>query len=445
MNKIIISFLSLVLLLPPCAIAARHSLHKGNPHLSLPRLVFKPNAGPGLAKTASSQTVPRMIQDSSIVYDFSNRTYVPGELITVTYSGSGHLVSLVQLVADDSIAQNIYGASWKTTYYTDPSGGIDSLLDQSYGDSGWTDYDEVHISPPISDAFLSIDGPQGAGFGLFCSSGAIYFHLSSLDGENWNVAAQTWARSGRDTITVAGPDTAVRIDQQWNPVSASYQTVYSDSFFMAGGAIVKAVETNFSDSMKYICIGAYDSAGNETQESQTSLAWDVGAGAWSYSSKLRYSQTYNDNGELTSSVDQDSSDGRWTPPDSCPKIIYRYAHDSSGGIVSRTDSTWYSNDYVSKEIHYFKYGAFSVGTIPGKFSNALHGRIAHIRQNGTVETGSPVSISVFDLSGRTICTLRADSQLSLWTWCKNHGVPVGKGVYAAKIRETNRSSLVWHQ
>ncbi len=446
MKRMTIFFLSCVLLLPSFALASRHSLHKSHSRLSQPRLLLRTIQGISLAKTGSStSTAVRMIQDSSVVYDSSSKAYVPGELITVNYSQSGHLVSLVQIVADDSIAQNIYGSTWKTMYYADLAGNIDSLVDLSYGDNGWANSDMVHISPGISDALLSIDGPQGTGMGLFCNSGEVYFHLSSLDGDYWDIAAQTWAKSGRDTITLAARDTAVRVDQQWDPASASYQTVYSDSFFKAGSNIATAIETNFSDSMRYVCSGTYDAAGDEIEESQTSLFWNADSSKWSFSSKIRYVQAFDSNQALQNCVVQDSSNGVWTPLDSCSKIVYRYSRDSSGAIVSRTDSTWYSGGDIVREIHYFKYGAFSTGTLFGQAARPSVCPRARIFGNGMVKTTAPVSISICDLCGKIICTLRADSQMSLWGWCAGHGIRVGKGVYAARIRETNASFMVVRQ
>jgi len=448
MKKCALIFLSFVFLLAHFAEATHQPLLKNHSRLSLTRLFPKVSARPGLAKSCSNlATLPRMIQDSSVVYDFSKKVYAPGEVITVSYSASGHLVSLVQMVADDSIAQNIYGASWKTTYYSNTGGDIDSLVDQAYGDSGWTNYDKMQIVPPLSDAYLAIDRPQGAGFGLFCTGGSLYFHVSSLDGQNWYAAGKTWYNTGRDTVAVIAPGIVVRTDQSWVLQSSSYVTDYCDSFFTEGGKnIVKAIETNYNDSMKYICIGVYDSAGNELEESQTSMAWDNGTGSWSYDSKLRYTQTYDTNGALLTSVVQDSSNGHWTPADSCNKIIYRYTYDNGGAIVSRVDSTWYSDDNISKEIHYFKYQASPIKTVPGHSFAAARFTGAHISQNGMVRTDSPVFVSVFDLSGRSICTVPVEgSNLSLWDWCKSHGISVGKGVYAARIRETGRSYPVWRE
>ena len=446
MKKFAIIFLSFIILLSPCAMAARQPLLKGHSRLSLPRILLKASVRHGLAKSCSDpMTMPLMIQDSSVLYDFSKKIYVPGELITVTYSGSGHLASLVQIVADDSIAQNIYGASWKTIYYSNPGGDIDSVIDQTFGDSGWTNHDKLTISPPISDAYLAIDRPQGTGFGLFCQNGALYFHMSSMDGYYWNTDVKTWSRSGRDTVSIVSPGILARTDLQWNEGTNSFESNYCDSFFTQGGNnIVKAIETNFNDSMKYICTGTYDSAGNEIEESQTSMVWDDTSGLWALNSKIKYMQTYDTKGVLASSVLQDSSSDHWTPIDSCIKIMYRYTYDNSGIIVSRIDSTWYSDDNITREIHYFKYQNIASRTPPRPFLAPAFRPSAIVLADGTVTTDSPVSISVFDLCGRSICTVRAHSHMFLWTWCKNNGIAVGKGVYAAKIMETGKSYPVWN-
>jgi hypothetical protein len=331
-------------------------------------------------------------------------------------------------------------------YYTNVDGTIDSVIDQTFGDSGWINHDKLTVLPPISDAFLAIDKPQGTGFGLFCQSGALYFHMSSMDGYYWNTVLKTWSRSGRDTVAVVSPGIRARTDLQWNGETNSFETNYCDSFFTEGGNnIVKAIETNFKDSMKYVCTGTYDSAGNELEESQISMVWDNAGKVWALSSKIRYLQTYDTNGALLSSLLQDSSFGHWTVVDSCMKILYRYTYDNSGVIVSRIDSTWYSHDNITREIHYFKYQNVTSGRRPGPFLAPAFHPSATVFADGTVTTDSPVSISVVDLCGRSICTVRAHSHMSLWGWCKNNGIAVGKGVYAAKIRETGQSYPVWHQ
>jgi hypothetical protein len=442
-RAIIVVFFAAVFVLAGNVCAFKTPNYKRNWYSSL-HLGGQSHIQSGLRKTASSPAVvSRIIQDSNTTYTFSTGLYAPSSVTRYQYTDNGQIRS-VNFQGLDALPNTFYN-NYSISFTDDGNGNLttDTLR---YGRDISSSFGYAYqFNPPLSDSLAPYNDAGGTGYILNCQSIRVFLYLSILNVQVKDSGKTNWRIAGRDTVLSRKSDLIVFVDQDWDTVSRSFATVTLDSLFLSSARVVKVVEYSYSyDTMKTVYSGVYDSTGKEIEETVLSFSWDNSAMAWLPSITWKYVQTFNDHGDLVLSVQQDSTD-HWVPIDSCDKYLYTYSYDSTGLIQSRVDSTWLAYGAPTKGIHYFTYQTFLSAIFPRQFRDNPGSNGAKLYSNGMIKTKTPVSVSLYTISGRRIATLPVTASISLWECCKNNGIRVGKGVYLAKVRGVNATFAVWRE
>ena len=399
----------------------------------------------GLKKAASSPAlVSRIIQDSNATFNFSTGRYIPTSTKHYHYTDNGHIRSVDFQMLDTALAEMLYKNY--TISFTDDGNGNLATETFGYGRDNSSSFGYTYqFNPPLSDSLAPFYSAGGEDYLLNCQSISVFCYLSTLNVQVKDSGSSIWRIAGRDSVLSRNNDIIMFVDQNWDTVNHSFTTMTRDSLILSGTRVVKFVEYRYDyDTMKTVYSGVYDSTGKEIEETVLSFYWDNSTMAWLPSATSKYVQTFNTHGDLVLSVSQDSTD-HWVSLDSCDKYLYTYSYDTTGLIMSRMDSTWSAYGTPSRDIHYFTNQTFSSAIIPRQFADHAGSMAAKVCSNGMIKTKTPVSVSLYAISGRRIVTLPVNASLSLWDCCKNNGIQVSKGVYLAKVRGLNTSFTVWRE
>jgi len=383
---------------------------------------------------ADQTTVTRMVRDSMTFFNDATRSFVPGGILSVSYSSDGRPESETQIVLNDSLAALRGFDNSKTLYNSDQQGHITTVTEQTQSNGAWINVTKYEYTPYINMPTDQNGYTSGNGFGVMCKGYSYYIPVQTAENPRWDRSSNKWINFSKMTFSSESNGTKTCTTLQWDTVSSAYDTVGSDIFFISGNLVTKTIMSISYQTLAFdmYAYATYDPSGNETEELQRAETF-----MGTYSGKII--QTFDSRNNLLSSIQQDSLDG-WVSLDSCPKMLYTYAYDNAGLVVSRKDSSWYSDDSITVEKHFFTYQTFSAAIHPTLSSAAA--KNLFISHCGMVRTSAPVSIDLYSLSGKHVGCASMSASGSLWKALRGGSVALSKGMYFAKIQGMPKSFAV---
>jgi hypothetical protein len=320
------------------------------------------NQKASLSKSMSSPSIiTRMVRDSVAIYDYIKGAYMPGAVLTYTYSNNGFITSLEQDILNDSLASEASFINVKNLFSTDASGNITETIVQIWSNNKWNNSDKEMETPYLSHSYTA----NGYYHYSTCQSVGFFCTVSQSD-QQWDTLTNKWTNYIRDTLIIKTNNMAVVLFQTWDAVKNSFITKQLDSIFFSENHVNKAIITNYfdSDTTKSVYSGIYNENGDEIEDTQLFYTWNSQSTNWEYYCKIKHFQSYDSHGNLIQAIEQDSID-HLVPLDSCGKFIFAYTYDNSGNIITRVDSiNWH--DFSPKQIHFYKYQTFPLAAMPNK-------------------------------------------------------------------------------
>jgi hypothetical protein len=399
-----------------------------------------------LKSSSLKATITHLVQDSIAIFDYSRGMYVPSAVKTFSYTANGIIQSSETKILNDSLALLESMLSSRTIYFTDANGSIVSATLQWMPDS--INVFRTQYSPALGDSLFFFDSPNGGGYSLACKGYQSSFILSMKSNamQKWNTTTNAWINFFVDTVISRNPSVAVYADQIWDTTSNSYRLSVIDSVFTSGTKVAKVDDytDTKSDTTRTFSTGTYDASGNETEELQSKSQWNDALKTWQYQTKLRYVQGYDNIGNVLQSIEQDSINS-WAPLDSCSRMLFSYAYDNSDFVTSRIDSIWNRSNGGIRDMHSFKYQAFSAVINPIQEAGYSQGNIFRILHNGMIETKTPVTVDIYKLSGKLVVAAEMTTSGSIWRICGNRGQRLGNGCYLAKMHGMKTAVAVWKE
>jgi hypothetical protein len=358
-------------------------------------------------------------------------------IIKAFYNEKGRLDSSL------TMGDQFFSSKWRTAFFFNAIGTMDSMLQQSWGDGDWVNETKWFFTLPMSQYYFSssFDGlSEGHGVTMY-SDFSFLLSMTAGYGKEWDSIGREWRYYGKDTLISIENDKKSYHYYEWDTISNSWQISELDTITILNGKTKQAIENYRFDSTwyRYRHSYLYDQHDKVIEYDQEKL--DISNQSWEFYSKQKYTLTYNDHNHLTSSRIQewDSFSDTWTPIDSGSYGFYSYTYDSSGNVIKRIDSTMnYWNDEPSKITHYFQYQTFSSPVVPRRVSKSNLQQPVIVSSDGKIKLqpliDKNLSAALYTLSGRSICRIPLHSDLCLNDYSAQKGIHLGNGIFLLRIK-----------
>jgi hypothetical protein len=354
-------------------------------------------------------------------------------VIKAFYNEKGRLDSNLR-IEDDFTMQ--------AAFFFNAKGTIDSMLQQTRSKGDLTHQIKWFFTEPISQIFFSSmadELSEGQGVTMH-SDFSPQLSMTAGYGKEWDSTSHEWHYYGKDTLINHNNDVKIYHYYEWDTDSNSWQISELDTITISDDKITRVIEHYRFDSTWYRHRYSYlyDEHGNVFEFSQEKL--EIPSRSWVLYLKVKYTNEYNAYNNQTSSRAQEwiSFTGTWTSLDSSRFAFHSYTYDSSGSIITRTDSVMnYWDDDPSKITHHFQYQTFSAPVIPRNASKITSRQPITVSSDGKIKLQSlstvNLSATLYTLSGRSICRIPLRSDIRLNDYCAQNNILPGSGVSLLRI------------
>jgi hypothetical protein len=225
-------------------------------------------------------------------------------------------------------------------------------------------------------------------------------------GQYWNEDSSKWLNDNRVVITYDSDGKLERLtNQTWDEPNSQWKNAYRRNYaYDASGNLTTLITQDWDSGTQSWDNGnratyTYSSQGNGTRTRMTVEDWDSGIPGWEYT--FRYAIDYDEYGHITQIVTEDWDGAIFEPRIGNSKLVFLYEEFEDAGINETARQTS------------FRY-----------FPNPTTTQI-------TVESRNIETVSVLDMTGRTVRELKAPGQSSRITISTADLAP---GMYLLQVR-----------